>query len=197
MALTQIETGMLKDLAVTDAKVNDIAAGKLTGSRNTPKGVMPAGSVLQVVSNTYKSSDAYALSNTFQQATAFNTNITPTSSSSKVLIRAVIYFGETGAGAYPGIRITKNGSEITAATGEANSSRKMLSGAAGLMSNNSDMQCVSVEYLDSPATTSSITYGIQVTGFSGRTFYINITGNGDANAGVSSVSSMTLMEIAA
>ncbi len=198
MPLSKIDSDSLNSGAVTSAAIaaGSVASTALASGVPT-RAQLPAGTVLQVVSNTYKSSDAYALANTFQQATSLNTSITPTSASSKVLIRVVIYIGETGAGSYTGFRLTKDGSEIVAARGETNGSRKLLSGAAGALSTNSDYQCICAEYLDSPATTSSVTYGVQVTGFNSRTFYINITGNGDANAGVSSASSMTLMEIAA
>jgi hypothetical protein len=166
-------------------------------AQSIPKAALPTGSVLQVVSNTTTGQAAYTLNNTFEQATMFNTAITPTSSSSRILITVAVMFGTIADNPYPGFRLTRNGSEITAARGVTNGSRKLVTGAAGYTSaQDSSVQSITMQFLDSPATTSAVTYGIQVVGFNNRTFYINITGNSDANAGIASVSSMTLLEIA-
>lgn len=155
-----------------------------------------AGNVLQVVSNTLVASSSYSLSNTYSQVTGMNTSITPSSSSSKVLVRVYVNIGDNGDQAYGAFRLTKNGTAITAAYGEVSGSRRQVTSSSGYSPANSAMECLFVEYLDSPATTSSVTYGIQVTGFGGRTFYVNQTGNSDGNAGSATVSGVTLMEIA-
>jgi hypothetical protein len=212
MAISQIVTNSIATGAVSAADLADgsVGAAKLatTGSASSStylRGDMawsslPAsGKLLQLVSNTTTDQAAYSLSNTFEQANMMNTSITPSSASSKVLVTVSVMFGEAGSTAYPAFRLTKDGSEITAARGVVNASRKLLTGSAGSAggAGSSFVQNITIQYLDSPATTSSVTYGIQVTGFGGRTFYINITGTSDGNAGVAAVSSMTLMEIAA
>ena len=55
---------------------------------------------------------------------------------------------------------------------------------------------VSLNYLDSPSTTSSTTYKLQIINFGGRTNYVNRTGN-DTNNQVypRTASSITVMEV--
>ena len=55
---------------------------------------------------------------------------------------------------------------------------------------------VSLNYLDSPSTTSSTTYKLQIRNYGGRTNYVNRTGN-DTNSQVypRTASSITVMEV--
>ena len=70
----------------------------------------------------------------------------------------------------------------------------------GMPSNTSDGQYylkqVSLNYLDSPSTTSSTTYKLQIRNYGGRTNFVNRTGN-DTNSQVypRTASSITVMEV--
>jgi hypothetical protein len=99
-------------------------------------------------------------------------------------------------------KVTRGGTVISAALPTSYSSRSptSFSGSAyrGSVGNFTAIAWgVSMNYLDSPATTSSITYGVVVSSLSTGT-YVNRAG-ADADSSDSSrmVSSITLMEIAA
>jgi hypothetical protein len=146
--------------------------------------------VLQVVQGgftgytTYSSSDV----NAFADVTGFTATITPTSSTSKILVMASTSLSNERV--Y--LRFMRNSTAI--AIGDANGSSQratMFNTAAGGTS-------VSYQFLDSPATTSAITYKIQVGGESGKTFYIGSTGTVPGTSSFPTIpSTIILMEIAA
>jgi len=159
-------------------------------------GDLPTGSVLQVVQSVKTDNETISTGTlTWTDVSGMSVAITPSSTSSKVLISFSIMAGGSGANPYPKIKLLKNGSDLI--VGDTSGSRVRMTSAWGQgVSTVSDVGVVSFEYLDSPSTTSEITYKLQVCGFSSRTFYINITGGGDANNGMSCVSTITAKEIA-
>jgi len=166
--------------SVSDSYIVDVSASKLTGSRTIPKATMPAGAVLQVV-------QAETSTNTSTTSTSFVTtnltaSITPSSSSSKVLVTvsAEGYINGTAtSGIYTVFRGTVSGTNLGNATwGFVN-----LYGAAGAITGS-----VSINYLDSPSTTSSQTYTYAMRSEAGSATHINANGQ---------KSTITLMEIAA
>ena len=158
-----------------------LPAGNLTGS--VPASAMPAGSVLQVVSNA--TSNEYGTTSTsFQTENDPAVTITPTSASSKFLVlyttEAESNVAETRLTISIG-RSISGGSSTNNITNEGDGFGQHRS-AAG-----SHRTIATVVYLDSPATTSAITYKPSFRSSSGNAVYI---GGGGA------LSTMTVMEIA-
>lgn len=151
---------------------------------STISGVSPtqqySGRVLQVVNATY--STQLATSSTSYVDTGLSASITPTSATSKILI----FVEQTGLGKNAGdsaqrvaLNILRNSTQIVQfelGAGYTGSSVLNMFGGSGST------------YLDSPATTSSVTYKTQIKGFAGVTVYANYD---------SCTSTITLMEIAA
>ena len=164
-------------------------------------GVMAAdattGKILQIQQSVLTTVETYALNNTWQ-TTGLSVSITPTSSSSKILVMYTLQFGDTGAYSYPAGRLIRNGAILSGAVASPDGSMKQGTSTGGFDSGNSTWAAVTgVEYLDSPATTSQITYAVQVTGYGSRTFYINRNANGTDGNHANGISSITLMEVAA
>jgi len=143
---------------------------------------LPAGSVLQVVQMTTSTQTSNS-SATFV-STGLSQAITPTSSTSKILIMAYcpIRMGASND-IYGSIRINKNSGTIL-----------MTDTMANNVTNIVDISYpITLVYLDSPATTSSTTYTIEFNTISSVTPYtyptVNYTGNPH-------LSTLTLMEIA-
>jgi hypothetical protein len=158
----------------------------LTGSSAITRSQLPAGSVLQVVSTT-KTDTASTTSTSFSDVSGLSVTITPTSSTSKIFI--ILTLGSVGNTVNTvKFNILRNSTNIAQPASGGNSSTiNHFPGAT--VSATGD--CAS--FLDSPATTSAITYKIQWA-VDGSTGYLNRhTGNTDYN----SVSTITAMEIAA
>jgi hypothetical protein len=157
----------------------------LTNGTNTN---FPVGSVLQVV-NTIKTNSFSTTSTTFTDVTGLSVSITPSSSSSTILVIAsVTGIGTdvTNAGA-TGFILVRNSTAIAQGTGgtvnfTGHLSNRNLGGTAHTLNS-------ALSYLDSPSTTSSVTYKIQGRAEAG-TLYINRDPDNQV-----SVSTITVMEI--
>lgn len=140
-----------------------------------------SGSVLQVVQAT--SSTQITTTSISMVTTGISASITPTSSSSKVLVIVSTQMGTTSTGGV-GISIARNGTVVW------NPSVNDSSGYYGMYSTASARWIGSIQYLDSPATTSSTTYAIYYAARA-NTAVMNEAGNTN-NGGTSII----LMEIA-
>ena len=145
-----------------------------------PKAALPTGSVLQVVATNFVGTSQSTTSTSFV-STTFSASITPSNASSKILI---LFMGEC---------YYSNISYYSAITVYRNSSTNLAtSGADGMLQNNSASNWIpiSINWIDSPSTTSSTTYTIYHRTYNSGTASVMGWGTG-ANC------SMTLMEIAA
>ena len=161
----------------------------------------PAGHIIQIVQGTDTdngTSDVSSYSNTLFDN--LNTEITPAFSSSKILVMLSIALGhvdnDTGH-----VRLVRDptGTPVALAVGPADGS----STSASISIRLSSVHCMTRQnlcYLDSPATTSAVTYGVQgfTSGSQHGVFGYNQpenTSTGDSNMG-RHMSMITLMEVA-
>ena len=154
-----------------------------------------SGSVIQVASTT--KTDTYtdsSASGTLTTITGLTVSITPTSTSSKVLITATVNYGAVGGNR--AIFALTGGNTATAYRGDAAGSRRQVaSGAQSIDAN--DVVPVTMRYMDSPATTSSITYGVQAADIAGGTLQINRSSTDTNGTNFARyASTITVMEIA-
>lgn len=163
-----------------------------------PKARMPTGSILQVVQTVKR--DAFTTSGTaFVDITGFNATITPLYSTSKVLIEIVMSCGE-GTDAFPAFYVNRNGSTIDLSDG-INPGQRVTIGYCNTGADTRDqylMTVVPFKYLDSPSSTSALTYQVQMSPMRtiSRTAHLNRMNTiGDANQ-MTGISTITLMEIA-
>jgi len=176
-----------------NANIEAVAASKLTGSvalatqvsGTLPDANAPSGSVVQVV-QTFDTSQATTSSGTFGDL--ISVSITPTSSSNKVLVRFLAHV-EMGGSSTAGIRLQRNGTNIGLGAGGQTSKIILSQGYGGVNGSN-----MSYEFLDSPATTSAITYKIQWS-VDGNTGYYN-RGVANTSGFYSDASTLTALEIA-
>ena len=149
------------------------------------------GHVIQVVSSEVTSATS---ATSASPVNIVSVNITPKSSSSKIYITASVH-ATAAAGSRAGVGLYKGSSPVI--RGDASGSRsraygQVQNGDTGIFSS------VTMTYLDSPATTSQITYSAKMEPEgSSTTFYINRTASdGDSSARFRGVSAITVMEIA-
>jgi len=140
-----------------------------------------AGNVLQVV-NAVNTSYVTTTGTTYID-TGLTATITPTSSSSKILVIVDHQDCQAASSGYIGMKLLRNGSQIALMASQSAYTSSSIT---------ADIGSISINYLDSPATTSAVTYKTQFNnqnGPSGITYM---------NAGaVGTASTITLMEIAA
>ena len=151
------------------------------------------GKILQVVSTT-KTDTFSTASSSFVDITGLSVSITPTSASSKILVMAHI---TAGVNANSGYNLLLRDSTIIL-QGDAASSRPRIS-VAVMNTSTYEMQTTPVVFLDSPSTTSSITYKLQGRANAGATYYVN-RGNGDRDTAAydgRGTSTITVMEVSA
>jgi hypothetical protein len=158
-----------------------------------PKARLPAGSVLQVVSNT-KTDGFSTTSDSMVDATGLFVTITPTSATSKILISVNLSMTPGSSGVVMFYQIVRNSTAIgIGTTGGANFN---VTGAmySSDASSNQNFIYPNSQFLDSPATTSATTYKIQVcNNTSGTSVFLNKR----SDTYISAISTITAMEIAA
>ncbi len=157
------------------------------------RSALPAGSVLQVVSTTKTDTFSSSATNAWTDITGLTLSITPSSSSSRILVMASVQGINTNTNAY--FRLVRNSTGI--GVGDGSGSRSQVSSSNVYFTQGNGMVGSSFQFLDSPATTSSTTYKVQFI-TDGPTVYVNRTAN-DENALYTgrSQSTITVMEIAA
>ena len=164
-----------------DTSQNATFAGTLTATGKLVASSMPTGSVLQVVNATYSTQTSTA-SGSYSD-TGLTASITPSSTSSKILI----IVQQTGCGKTTNdttlqLKLLRNSTDLywfERSGGWTGSAASNYIGTCG------------ISYLDSPATTSSVTYKTQMAAFSAAaTVYTQF----NVGAGVPA-STITLMEI--
>jgi len=154
-----------------------------------------AGNVLQVV-QTVKTDTASTSSESWNDITGLSVSITPASSSNKILVFADINFGTNDNSCFLFFKLVRGSTDIY--VGNASGSRTRATTGSASSGGANTIHC-GINYLDSPATTSSTTYKIQWynqnPSFSS---YLNRSWNDtDASSYTRNPSSITVMEIAA
>ena len=175
-------------------------------SGSLPDGSAPSGSVIQVVSTNFAGTFS-TNSGSWTNITGFNVSITPSNANNKILIQLMVQIG-SGSG-WTGlnlIRQVSGQSDVKLNIGStAASNRQPASFGNDQPSGNHTTEGTNVEslvYLDSPNTTSTVTYQLQGSGRWGTTdstLYINRPGswNDDSISGRVPASNIIVMEIVA
>tara|TARA_R110002020_G_scaffold306801_1_gene522735 strand:- start:473 stop:1585 length:1113 start_codon:yes stop_codon:yes gene_type:complete len=172
---------------------------KTDGSGNLSFGTPGGGKVLQVVNTQQGASEQYT-STSFGALNGLSASITPSATSSKILITISVSgnFGssETNSGS---ITIYRDGADFLTAKASGQGNRTAMFVNQGLVgASDAGMHHVGASHLDSPNTTSATTYAIIARTDSGQTFYINRSKNPDnVSARPWAISEITLMEIGA
>lgn len=176
-----VHTGTLAQGTITDADVNDISASKLTGALPNIDGsaLTGVGKVLQVVQGVTGNESSFAGTS---GACGASVTITPTSASSKILVLVNV----------DGITVTNDNSGYGKFYVTRNSSNISFFGYPRNWTSvdNSSGTTMATTYLDSPSSTSALTYGTTWANLSGSvTLQINRDGASHSK------STITVMEI--
>jgi hypothetical protein len=158
------------------------------------------GKILQVVSTT--KTDTFSASvagGGTTSLTGLTATITPSATASKILVFATVTGSQSTEYASMMAILTRGGTPI--GVGDTAGSRTPITaGMVARLTNSSDIGEATVLYLDSPSSTSALTYGIDLLNSSGstRTIYVNRTvADADVAERPRSSSTITVMEVSA
>jgi len=152
-----------------------------------------SGKLLQVVQTT-KSDTFSTNSASYVDVTGLSASITPSSASSKILV--LVQYNSSASAGYPFAKILRGSTDIY--IGDASGSRTRVSTAAPATNGLRSFATQAIHYLDSPATTSSTTYKLQMLNSDGGTSYVNRSDNdADSSTSARGISSIILLEIGA
>jgi uncharacterized phosphosugar-binding protein len=180
--ITGISAGGLPDGVIT---TDDIAASAITRAK-----MGYAGAILQVV-QTVKTDTFSVASTSYTDITGLSASITPASSGSTILVIVDAKLSNSSADASM-LKLLRNSTDIY--IGDAAGSRIRASTSSGFASN--EINNTIAFCLDSPSTTSSITYKAQVRSQSGTAYLNRMSTDTDNAVFARTASSITLIEVA-
>tara|TARA_Y100000004_G_scaffold26892_1_gene27297 strand:+ start:844 stop:1491 length:648 start_codon:yes stop_codon:yes gene_type:complete len=152
--------------------------------------------VVQTVENERRSN--VTTQNSYWTQSTLNTSITPSATSSKVLIEAVFPVGISVNSRHVYAAIYRDSTQIGQSTSSGNNIIEMTSGV--FLPNDFTVDTLNIKFLDSPSTTSATTYSFRFyhsqTGTA--TIYLNRSGSvSDRAEDAYFISTVTLSEVAA
>ena len=164
----------------------------------TEENAKVVGKILQVVQTldtTQVSSSGYS---SFTDLGGLSVTITPSSTSNKIMLLTTIGNLDHSQNTYQmHMRYTRNGTAIL--TQSSGSQTTTTQSVRGILSGDTNGQncCVIPLLIDTPSSTSALTYKVQLYNYNGNTFYYNRTANNTDSAGFNAPqSTITAMEIA-
>jgi hypothetical protein len=149
--------------------------------------------ILQVVQTT-KTDTFQTTSTSYADVTGLSVSITPSATSSKILVIADVKMSSNADGRTVAIQLVRDSTAIY--IGDASGSRRRASAASNGDSSQPTFPATAI-FLDSPNTTSATTYKIQATINSGTASINRSDFDVDSTAVGRSASSITVMEISA
>lgn len=152
--------------------------------------------VKQVIQTVVNTTQAFSFGSypSPQQVTGLSVTITPTNSANRILVMLDMKGGANTGCQISGI-LYRGASPIY--TGAVSGSSGLVSTGAVYTGNNVNLGQLSAIYLDSPATTSAVTYNVYVIGDgNSQTVYTNREGRDQVSSDPRTTSSITVMEIA-
>lgn len=154
-----------------------------------------SGQVPVQVIQTVKTDTFSMTGTTFTDITGLSVSITPTSASNRILVLFSTLISMNGGYYSGGIRLLRDSTPIY--IGDADGIKTQATGWGWAGANSVGSNSMSNTFLDSPATTSAVTYKLQlVSGYSGQTVFVNRSyGEDNAIYAGRTPSSITVMEI--
>ena len=180
---------------ITGLSAGGLPAGSVTGA-TLASGV--GGKILQVVSTTKTDTESNSTASEAFWTTGLTRAITPSSTSSKILILGSIMATSSGGKTIACQLVTGNNVVLAAANADTASNRPLCH-TSGYNAGSEDIPPMVLNHLHSPNTTSEIIYKVRLHHNSSNTYtlYLNRTSGDTDNALIARyVSTITLMEIA-
>jgi hypothetical protein len=151
------------------------------------------GQVVVQVQSTTLTSQFTVTSASFTNVTGLSVSITPTNAANKILIFCNL---NASSSEHSGMRVTRNGTAVGVGV-PTGSQTAAATGDFYYLSNSAQVMSQMMNFLDSPSTTSAVTYQVQVMASSATLVAVNTNpSNINANYTMNGASTITVMEIA-
>lgn len=152
----------------------------------------PLADFIPNIQQTTKTDTFTTSSTSMTDVTGLSVSITPSSNTSKVLVRAILQYS-TNATPIMQAQLVRGSTVIGVGTVAGS---RTSAGAGGYTGGSAIMQTTVLEWLDSPATTSPTTYKVQIRASSANNVHINRSDADTDNAGSTRAASViTVMEV--
>ena len=189
----------IRDQANANSAITIASDGQITVNQNNPtvtlgsNATFPAGHVLQVVSTEDNSMAGYSNLQHSSFQDLISLAITPSATSSKILLHVSIAGGVNAYGV--SYRILQNGSTVADHLGSSTSRTAITFGLVPYASNDDEVATASYIGLFSPSSESAVTYKIQGAGRASDWSYNRGEDATNTSDRANAVSTLTLMEI--
>ena len=161
-AITGLELEAFEDVDVgSGASDGDVQTYDASGDLRIPQGIVPIAGIGSNVVQTVKTDTFSTTSSSMVTVTGLTVTITPTSDTSKVLVILSGIIGHSGSNERMQVNLRRDGTNIGLATGGV-SGNTMIFYDTGEYNDQ-----YSLVFLDSPATTSAVTYDLQTSTVAG------------------------------
>jgi len=168
---------------------------KTDGSTNLSFGSAAAGGkILQVVHTSVTAATFSTSSTSAVDITGMTLDITPVATSSKILLMAVVNFDMSATTAFAAFTALRDGSAVDNGIGDAAGSRIRCAAWGSSYSNQATVSR-SMTFLDSPSSTSAVTYKLQVDLDAGTIYLNRSTTDTDNTSFGRTISTLTAMEV--
>jgi len=183
-------------LAVAPADTDEFLISDAGTLKRLDASLIGGGGKIGQVVQAVKTDTFTCTASSFTDVTGITVNITPSATSSKVLVMASLVGGAADE-THVHFKLVRDSTDIL--LGDAASNRIRATTSTGPIRNTSQSENFSIQYLDSPSSTSAVTYKIQMQNQSGSlTSYINRSGADVDNTTFSrNTSTITVMEVLA
>jgi len=188
-----IATADLADSAVTSAKIADGTVAVADLATGVKSGLMTN---CQSTTLTTVTSTTVTTAGTYYDVSGLSVSITPTASTSKVLISGQIQVANGTTNTTMNARIMRDTTAVGVGSSPGSRVNSTVGAYLGLTSQNVQYP-LPFQYLDSPATTSATTYKIQVSAnTSGAVIHTNRSGSDADDSGqFRTISTITAIEV--
>jgi len=155
---------------------------------------LTTGKILQVVHTSVTAATFSTSSTSAVDITGMTLDITPAATSSKILLMAVVNFDMSATTAFAAFTALRDGSAVDSGIGDAAGSRIRCAAWGSSYSNQATVSR-SMTFLDSPSSTSAVTYKLQVDLDAGTIYLNRSTTDTDNTSFGRTISTLTAMEV--
>ena len=156
--------------ALSATSVTGLSASSLT-TGTLPNAQLAAGTIVQV--KYAKKTDTFSTTSTsYVDLTDLSVSITPTSTSSKILVSWSVETGQANNASHLYLIVARDSTDDIFVADSAGS-RTGASNVGNMVNAESEMQILSNSFLDSPSTTSATTYKLRIKSSNGTEVFVN------------------------